>query len=60
MMSRNGGKSTADSAFDALAGYLKSVGTIAEVPDPKSYISDDYMKMVDRNATLKAFANKSD
>ena len=59
MMSRTGGKSTADGAFDALAGYLKSVGTIADVPDPKVYITDDYMKMVDKNATLKAFANKT-
>jgi NitT/TauT family transport system substrate-binding protein len=54
-----GGKSTADNAFDALAGYLKSVGTIAEVPDPKTYITDDYLKMVDKNATWKAFANKT-
>ena len=59
MMSRAGGKSAADGAFEALAGYLKSVGTIAEVPDPKNYISDEYLKMVDRNATLKAFANKT-
>ncbi len=59
MLSRAGGKSTADGAFEALAGYLKSVGTIADVPDPKSYISDEYLKMVDKNATLKAFANKT-
>ena len=59
MFSRAAGKSTADNAFDALAGYLKSVGTIAEVPDPKTYVTDDYLKMVDRNPTLKAFANKT-
>jgi len=59
MLSRASGKSMADGAFEALAGYLKSVGTIAEVPDPKNYISDEYLKMVDRNATLKAFANKT-
>jgi NitT/TauT family transport system substrate-binding protein len=59
MLSRASGKSSADIAFEALAGYLKSVGTIAEVPDPKTFITDDYLKMVDRNATLKAFANKT-
>lgn len=58
MMSRASGKSAADGAFEALAGYLKSVGTITDVPDPKSYISDEYLKMVDKSATLKAFANK--
>jgi ABC-type nitrate/sulfonate/bicarbonate transport system substrate-binding protein len=59
MLSRAGGKSTADGAFEALSGYLKSVGTIAEVPDPKSYITDEYLKMVERNPTLKAFAAKT-
>ena len=59
LMSRANGKSTADGAFEALAGYLKSVGTISEVPDPKAYITDEYLKMVDQSPTLKAFANKT-
>ena len=59
LLSRAGGKSTADTAFDALSGYLKSVGTIADVPDPKSYITDDYLKALDKNPTLKAFANRT-
>jgi NitT/TauT family transport system substrate-binding protein len=59
MLSRAGGKSTADSAFEALSAYLKSVGTITEVPDPKTFITDDYLKALDRNATLKQFANKT-
>lgn len=59
MMARTSGKSTVDNAFDGLAGYLKNVGTISEVPDPKSYITDDYMKLVDSNAALKQFANKT-
>lgn len=58
-LSRAAGKSTADNAFEALSGYLKSVGTITDVPDPKTFITDDYLKMVDRNPTLKAFANKT-
>jgi ABC-type nitrate/sulfonate/bicarbonate transport system substrate-binding protein len=59
LLSRANGKSTADGAFEALAGYLKGVGTITEVPDPKSFISDEYLKAVDANPTLKAFANKT-
>lgn len=59
LLSRAGGKSTADNAFETLAGYLKSVGTITEVPDTKAFITDDYLKAVDRNPTLKAFANKT-
>ena len=59
LLSRANGKSTADGAFEALAGYLKSVGTITDVPDPKSFITDDYLKAVNANPTLKAFANKT-
>ena len=59
LLSRANGKSTADGAFEALSGYLKSVGTITEVPDPKGFISDEYLKAVDASPTLKAFANKT-
>jgi ABC-type nitrate/sulfonate/bicarbonate transport system substrate-binding protein len=59
LLSRANGKSTADSAFEALSAYLKGVGTITDVPDPKSFISDQYIKAVDANPTLKAFANRS-
>ncbi len=59
LLSRAGGKSVADAWFDALAGYLKSVGTIQDVPDPKTYITDEYMLLVDKTAPLKAFANRT-
>jgi NitT/TauT family transport system substrate-binding protein len=59
LMARTPGKSTVDNAFDGLAAYLKNVGTITEVPDPKSYITDDYMKLVDQTPNLKQFANKT-
>ena len=58
IMSRANGKSTVDESFEALSGYLKSVGTINDVPDPKSFITDDYLKFIDRTPALKAFANK--
>ena len=59
LLSRADGKSTADKAFDALSAYLKAVGTIAEIPDPKIYISDEYLRMVERDPKLKAFAAKT-
>ena len=59
IMSRTNGKSTLDESFEALSGYLKNVGTINEVPDPKSFITDDYLKLIDRTPALKAFANKT-
>lgn len=59
LLSRASGKSTADGAFEALSAYLKGVGTITEIPDPKSYITDQYIKAVDANPTLKAFANRT-
>ncbi len=59
MMSRAAGPSTVDGAFEALSGYLKSVGTIAEVPDPKGYITGQYLKLVDDTPALKAFANRT-
>ncbi len=59
LLSRAAGKSRADAWFDALAGYLKSVGTIQEVPDPKSYITDEYLQLIDKSPTLKQFANRT-
>ncbi|MBS0447690.1 MAG: ABC transporter substrate-binding protein [Proteobacteria bacterium] len=59
LMSRASGKSTVDNAFEALSGYLKAVGTITDVPDPKSFITDDYMKLIDKTPALKTFANKT-
>src|SRR5581483_1543142 len=49
-----GGKSKADGWFEELSGYLKSVGTIQQVPDPKTYISDEYLQLVDKDPKLKA------
>ncbi|MBS0304454.1 MAG: ABC transporter substrate-binding protein [Proteobacteria bacterium] len=59
LLSRASGPSTADAAFEALSGYLKSVGTITAVSDPKTYITDQYLKLLDGNAGLKAFASRT-
>jgi hypothetical protein len=38
---------------------MKSSGSIAEAPATSAYITDEYMRMVDRDPKLKAFANSS-
>lgn len=60
LLRRTDGKSTADGWFNQLSAYLKNVGTIQEIPDPKKYISDEYLQLVDRDPKLKAFANRKD
>ncbi len=59
LFDRTGGKSQVDGWFEALSGYLKSVGTIQEVPDPKTFITREYLEAVDRDAKLRAFANNA-
>ena len=59
LLSRGAGKSSADAWFEALAGYLKSVGTIQEVPDPKSYITDEYLQIIDKSPVLRRFATRT-
>ncbi len=39
--------------------FMKGAGSIPEAPAPASFISDAYMKMVDADPKLKAFANSA-
>lgn len=59
LLARGDGKSSADASFAALSEYLKSVGTLTEVPDPKTYLTDEYLKLVDRTPALKQFATRT-
>ncbi len=56
LLDRSRGASTADTWYAALGEYLKSTGTLARVPDTKSFITDEYLKLVERDPKLKAFA----
>jgi NitT/TauT family transport system substrate-binding protein len=48
MFERKDGKmSTVDNWMDALAGYFVEVKKLDAKPDPKSYITDQFMKTVD-------------
>jgi len=57
IMARNGGASTVDGWYEKLGDYLKSTGTVSDPPSPSAYITDQYLKMVDADPKLKAFAN---
>lgn len=62
MFNRGAQPSRGDSAMNAIAGFMKEVGSLRAdeaLPDPKSYVSDEYLKLVDRDPQLKAFANRS-
>ena len=58
-MNRSAGASPADGWFTRIGDFMKGAGSIPEVPAAKSYISDEFMKMVESDPKLKAFANRS-
>jgi NitT/TauT family transport system substrate-binding protein len=58
-MNRGAGASPADGWFTKIGDFMKGAGSIPEVPAAKSYISDEFMKMVESDPKLKAFANRS-
>jgi ABC-type nitrate/sulfonate/bicarbonate transport system substrate-binding protein len=57
ILDRSGGASTADQWYAKLGEYLKSTGTLSDVPDTKTFITDEYMKRVAADAKLRDFAN---
>ena len=51
MFERKGGKmSTVDKWMDDLAQYFVEVKKIDQKPDPKTYITDKFLMMVDKKA----------
>jgi ABC-type nitrate/sulfonate/bicarbonate transport system substrate-binding protein len=58
-MNRSAGASPADGWFTKIGDFMKGAGSIPEVPAAKSYINDEFMKMVDNDPKLKAFANRT-
>ena len=59
IMDRSKGPSDVDKWMTQIGEFMKGTGAIAEVPPASSYISDEYMKMVDRDPKLKEFANRT-
>ena len=60
IMDRSKGASDVDKWMTQIGEFMKGTGAISEVPQASRYISDEYMKMVDRDPKLKAFANRAD
>jgi len=61
LMSRtNGGASEVDGWFSEIGKFLTDVGTIPSSPDPKAYITGDYMARVAADPKLRAFATEFD
>jgi ABC-type nitrate/sulfonate/bicarbonate transport system substrate-binding protein len=58
-MNRASGPSPADGWFTKISEFMNAAGSIPDVPAAKSYIVDDYMKMVENDPKLKAFANRT-
>jgi ABC-type nitrate/sulfonate/bicarbonate transport system substrate-binding protein len=58
-MDRSKGASDVDRWMTQIADFMKSAGTLPEAPVASRYVTDDYMRMVDRDPKLKEFANRT-
>ena len=58
-MNRAGGASPADGWFTRIGDFMKGAGSIPDVPAAKSYIDDAFLKMVNSDPKLQAFANRA-
>jgi NitT/TauT family transport system substrate-binding protein len=59
IMDRAKGKSGVDTWLGNIGAFMKSTGTIPEVPDAKGFIDDSFMRRVAADAKLKAMATKA-
>ena len=59
IMDRSHGASEVDSWMTKIADFMKSVGTISDVPAASGYVDPKYMKMVESDPKLKAFATSA-
>jgi ABC-type nitrate/sulfonate/bicarbonate transport system substrate-binding protein len=57
-MNRASGSSDMDGWFGKIADFMKGSGSIQEAPAARSFIADDYMKMVAADPKLAEFANR--
>ena len=59
IMNRAGGSSEVDKWLTGIGAFMKANGTFPEAPATKSFVTDEYLRMVDRDPKLKEFANKA-
>jgi NitT/TauT family transport system substrate-binding protein len=60
IMDRAKGKSDVDNWLGAIGEFMKSVGTVTEAPDTKTFVDPTYLQRVAADAKLKAMAAKAD
>ncbi|MCZ8187079.1 MAG: ABC transporter substrate-binding protein [Beijerinckiaceae bacterium] len=60
ILARGAGASTVDGWFGEIGKFITDVGTIPANPEPKSYITDEFMKRVAADPKLRAFATEFD
>ena len=60
IMKRSGGASEVDGWFQKIGAFMQANGTFAQAPAPDKFITDEYMKRVDADPKLKAYANRAD
>lgn len=56
LMDRASGASTVDGWFGRLGEYLRAAGTLQQPPEPRSFVTDEYMRRIADNPRLAAFA----
>jgi NitT/TauT family transport system substrate-binding protein len=59
IMDRAGGASEVDKWLTGIGEFMKANGTFAEAPATKNFVTDEYLRMVDRDPKLKEFANRA-
>lgn len=59
IMNRAGGTSEVDKWLTGIGEFMKANGTFPEAPATKGFVTDEYLRMVDRDPKLKEFANKA-
>ena len=55
-----GGASEVDGWFTRIGAFMQANGTFPEAPAAPKFITDEYLRMVDADPKLKAFANRAD
>ena len=59
IMNRGGGTSEVDKWLTGIAEFMKANGTFPEAPSTRSFVTDEYLRMVDSDPKLKAFENNA-
>jgi hypothetical protein len=54
-----GGASEVDGWLTKIGEFMKASGTFAEAPATKGFVSDEFLRLVDKDPKLKEFANRA-